>query len=65
MKDENNFVQPTIPRFDGHYHHWSVFIESFLHSKKHYSLVENEILSTTKKEWNILKYNKNQFQTKS
>jgi len=49
MEDENNFVQPTIPRFDGHYHHWSMFIESFLHSKKHWSLVKNGIPSTKKK----------------
>lgn len=24
-----NFVQPAIPHFDGHYDHWSMLMESF------------------------------------
>lgn len=31
MAAENNFVQPAIPKFDGHYGHWSMLIENFLH----------------------------------
>nr|KYP38155.1 Retrovirus-related Pol polyprotein from transposon TNT 1-94 [Cajanus cajan] len=27
------FVQPTIPKFDGHYDHWSMMMENFLRSK--------------------------------
>jgi hypothetical protein len=40
MAAENNFVQPAIPKFDGHYDHWSMLMENFLHSKKYWSLVE-------------------------
>ncbi|KAH0773913.1 hypothetical protein KY290_011050 [Solanum tuberosum] len=28
-----NFVQAAIPRFDGHYDHWSMLMENFLRSK--------------------------------
>lgn len=40
---ENNFVQPAIPKFDGHYDHWSMLMENFLRSKEYWSLVENGI----------------------
>ncbi|XP_062014079.1 uncharacterized protein LOC133730517 [Rosa rugosa] len=40
MTSEGNFVQPAIPRFDGHYDHWSMLMENFLRSKKYWSLVE-------------------------
>ena len=43
MVAENNFVQPTIPKFDGHYDHWSMLMENFLRSKEYWSLVENGI----------------------
>ena len=43
MVAENNFVQPTIPKFDGHYDHWSMLTENFLRSKEYWSLVENGI----------------------
>ncbi|KAL5758187.1 hypothetical protein ACOSP7_020798 [Xanthoceras sorbifolium] len=29
-----NFVQPAIPRFDGHYDHWSLLMENFLRTNK-------------------------------
>ncbi|KAK6936358.1 Cleavage/polyadenylation specificity factor, A subunit, C-terminal [Dillenia turbinata] len=32
-----NFVQPSIPRFDGHYDHWSMLMENFLRSKEYCS----------------------------
>lgn len=35
-----NFVQPSIPRFDGHYDHWSMLMENFLRSKEYWTLVE-------------------------
>ncbi|KAF8409409.1 hypothetical protein HHK36_005485 [Tetracentron sinense] len=38
--DNNNYVQPAIPRFDGHYDHWSMLMENFLRSKEYWSLVE-------------------------
>ncbi|RVW42604.1 Retrovirus-related Pol polyprotein from transposon RE1 [Vitis vinifera] len=41
--ESSNFVQPAIPKFDGHYDHWSMLIENFLRSKEYWSLVENGI----------------------
>ncbi|KAH7866202.1 hypothetical protein Vadar_016993 [Vaccinium darrowii] len=35
-----NFVQPAIPRFDGHYDYWSMLIENFLRSKEYWHLIE-------------------------
>ena len=43
MVAENNFVQPTIPKFDGHYDHWSMLMENFLRSNEYWSLVETGI----------------------
>ncbi|RVW88219.1 Retrovirus-related Pol polyprotein from transposon TNT 1-94 [Vitis vinifera] len=37
---EGQFAQPAIPRFDGHYDHWSMLMENFLRSKEYWSLVE-------------------------
>ena len=33
-------MQPAIPRFDGHYDHWSMLMENFLRSKEYWYLVE-------------------------
>jgi len=30
----------AVPRFDGHYDHWSMLMENFLRSKEYWSLVE-------------------------
>ncbi|CAL2257012.1 unnamed protein product [Prunus armeniaca] len=43
MTSESSFVQPAIPRFDGHYDHWSMLMENFLRSKEYWSLVETGI----------------------
>ncbi|GMY21802.1 Retrovirus-related Pol polyprotein from transposon RE1 [Fagus crenata] len=43
MAAENNFVQPAIPKFDGHYDHWSMLMENFLRSKEYWSLVETGV----------------------
>lgn len=40
MTSEGSFVQPSIPRFDGHYDHWSMLMENFLRSKEYWNLVE-------------------------
>ncbi|CAL9007503.1 unnamed protein product [Prunus brigantina] len=48
----SSFVQPSIPRFDGHYDHWSMLMENFLRSKEYWSLVENGI--TTYAEGTVL-----------
>ncbi|KAK6921912.1 hypothetical protein RJ641_012419 [Dillenia turbinata] len=39
-----NFVQPSIPHFDGHYAHWSMLMENFLRSKEYWQVVSNGIL---------------------
>ncbi|XP_048235661.1 uncharacterized protein LOC107261771 [Ricinus communis] len=36
-----NFVQPAIPHFDGHYDHWSMLMENFLRSKEYWHVVES------------------------
>ncbi|GMY22929.1 Retrovirus-related Pol polyprotein from transposon TNT 1-94 [Fagus crenata] len=46
MAAENNFVQPAIPKFDGHYDHWSMLMENFLRSKEYWSLVETGVPAT-------------------
>ncbi|KAH9735189.1 hypothetical protein KPL71_017659 [Citrus sinensis] len=38
-----NFVQPAIPRFDGHYDHWSMLMENFLRSKEYWQVVSTGI----------------------
>ncbi|KAB2605263.1 hypothetical protein D8674_004980 [Pyrus ussuriensis x Pyrus communis] len=40
MAGESSFVQPAIPKFDGHYDHWSMLMENFLRSKEYWGLVE-------------------------
>ena len=46
MMSEGNFVQPAIPRFDGHYDHWSMLMENFLRSKEYWHLVETGYAET-------------------
>ncbi|KAF2282875.1 hypothetical protein GH714_043359 [Hevea brasiliensis] len=36
-----NFIQPSIPRFDGHYDHWSMLMENFLRSKEYWQVVDS------------------------
>ncbi|KAL4378121.1 hypothetical protein GQ457_02G036680 [Hibiscus cannabinus] len=43
MATETTFVQPSIPKFDGHYDHWAMLMENFLRSKEYWNLVENGI----------------------
>ena len=38
--DNNNFIQPAVPRFDGDYDHWSMLMENFLRSKEYWPLIE-------------------------
>ena len=33
--ESSNFVQPAIPKFDGHYDHWSMLMENFIRSKEY------------------------------
>lgn len=47
MGGENSFVHASIPKFDGHYDHWSMLMENFLRSKEYWGLVEKGIPATT------------------
>lgn len=42
-KATESFAQLAIPRFDGHYDHWSMLMENFLRSKEYWNLVESRI----------------------
>jgi hypothetical protein len=46
--ENNNFVQPAIPWFDGHYDHWAMLMENFIGSKEYWDLIENGILAVAK-----------------
>ncbi|XP_026395891.1 uncharacterized protein LOC113290509 [Papaver somniferum] len=37
------FVQPAIPRFYGHYDHWSMLMENFIRSKEYWHLIEDGV----------------------
>ena len=39
-----SFVQPAIPCFDGHYHHWSMLMENFLRSKEYWTIVVSGVV---------------------
>ncbi|CAL0318234.1 unnamed protein product [Lupinus luteus] len=39
----DNIVQPAIPRFDGHYEHWSMLMENLLRSKEYWQVVEDGV----------------------
>lgn len=36
-------VQAAIPRFDGHYNHWSMLMENFLRSNEFWSVVSSGV----------------------
>ena len=40
---ESNFVQPTIPKLDGHYDYWCMLMENFLRSKEYWNLIDQGI----------------------
>lgn len=40
MATKSNFIQPAIPKLDGHYDHWAMLMGNFLWSKEYWSLVE-------------------------
>ncbi|KAK6925916.1 hypothetical protein RJ641_007635 [Dillenia turbinata] len=43
MATDSAFVQAAIPRFDGHYDHWSMLMENFLRSKEYWAVIESGI----------------------
>lgn len=50
MTSESNFVQAVIPRFNDHYDHRSMLMESFLRSKEYCPIVEDDIGAPTEGE---------------
>jgi len=55
MTDNNKYVQPVIPNFDGHYEHWAKLMENFLQSKEYSHRVENGIANVSNRA-NALEY---------
>ncbi|KAJ1429972.1 Zinc finger, CCHC-type [Sesbania bispinosa] len=43
MAESIKYVQPAIPKFDGHYDHWAKLMENFLRPKEYWHLVEHGI----------------------
>ncbi|KAL5827767.1 hypothetical protein ACOSQ3_019616 [Xanthoceras sorbifolium] len=43
MVSKSSFVQPSIPKFDGHYDHLAILMENFLRSKEYWGLIETGI----------------------
>jgi hypothetical protein len=43
MAESSNFMQPSIPRFDGFYDHWAELMENLMKSKEYWNLIENGI----------------------
>ncbi|CAJ2639490.1 unnamed protein product [Trifolium pratense] len=43
MAESSTYLQPSIPRFDGHYDHWSMLMENLLRSKEYWNLIEDGV----------------------
>ena len=50
MSSERNFVQAAIPRFNGHYDHWSMLMKNFLRSKDYWQIIKDGIGAATEVE---------------
>ena len=50
MISSDNFVQPAIPRFDGHYDHWSILMGKKLRSKEYWPIIQDDIGAPTEGE---------------
>ena len=44
MASETTFVEPSIPRFDGHDDQWSMLMENFLRLKEYWHIVESGVV---------------------
>lgn len=42
-KENGSYVQPAIPKFDGHYDHWTMLMENLLKSKDYWEVVDKGI----------------------
>jgi hypothetical protein len=43
MAEQTHYMQPSIPKFDGHYDHWSMLMENLLRSKEYWNIVESGV----------------------
>jgi hypothetical protein len=44
MTENSNYLQPQIPKFDGHYEHWAMLMENLICSKEFWSLIEDGVV---------------------
>ncbi|PNY00067.1 retrovirus-related Pol polyprotein from transposon TNT 1-94 [Trifolium pratense] len=44
MAESSNYLQPSIPIFDGHYDHRSMLMENLLRSKEYWNLIEDGVI---------------------
>ncbi|MCI35557.1 retrovirus-related Pol polyprotein from transposon TNT 1-94 [Trifolium medium] len=47
MAEFNNFMQPSIPKFDGFYDHWAMLMENLLRSYEYWNQIEDGIVVST------------------
>ncbi|PNX97164.1 (+)-neomenthol dehydrogenase, partial [Trifolium pratense] len=40
----NNFMHPSIPKFDGYYDHWAMLMENLFRSKEYWNQIEDGII---------------------
>ncbi|KAK2361395.1 hypothetical protein QL285_086549 [Trifolium repens] len=45
VEPSSHFVQPSIPKFDGYYKHWSMLMENLLRSKEFWPLIETGVVT--------------------
>ena len=50
MGESSNFAQPSIPRFDGDYDHWSLLMENLLRSKEYFGVVRDGVAEPASEE---------------
>ncbi|MCI50276.1 homeobox-leucine zipper protein HDG8-like, partial [Trifolium medium] len=43
MAENSNFLQPSVPKFEGYYEHWLMLNENLLRSKEYWPLIENGV----------------------
>ncbi|MCH80264.1 hypothetical protein A2U01_0001030 [Trifolium medium] len=43
MAENSHYLQPTVPKFDDYYEHWSMLMENLLRSKEFWPLIENGV----------------------
>jgi hypothetical protein len=44
MAENAHFVQPSIPKLDGYYEHWSMLMENLLRSKEFWPLIKTGVV---------------------